>query len=87
MSVKRDVEALVDDGIGGRCEAFPIDELAQGEAPCPASGITYGNRESRDVLAAYTFLTGKHDTVYAMGSSVGASSILIGLPKCRSSRA
>jgi uncharacterized protein len=62
-------------------DVLTFDLSCQGEAPCPTSGITYGSRESRDVLSAYTYLTAKRDTVYAMGSSVGASAILIALPK------
>ena len=67
--------------LGQKLDVLTFDCSCQGEAPCPGSGITYGNRESRDVLSAYTYLTGKYDTVYAMGSSVGASSILIALPR------
>jgi uncharacterized protein len=53
----------------------------QGEAPCPVPGMTYGQRESRDVLSAYLYLTDRYEKVYAMGSSVGAASILISLPE------
>ena len=60
---------------------FVPREPCQGEAPCPGAGLTYGSRESKDVLAAYAYLIGKYEKVYAMGSSIGASSILIALPQ------
>lgn len=43
--------------------------------------MTYGQRESRDVLSAYLYLAGKYEKLYAMGTSVGAASILIALPE------
>lgn len=51
-----------------------------GEAPCSVYGLSYGERESQDVRAAYDYLAGIHRTVYAFGSSVGASSIFVALP-------
>jgi hypothetical protein len=62
-------------------DVLTFDRGCQGEGPCPVPGMTYGQRESRDVLSAYLYLTGKYDQVYAMGSSVGAASILIALPE------
>ena len=64
-----------------KLDVLTFDLSCHGEAPCPTAGMTYGSRESRDVLSAYTYLTGTYDTVYAMGSSVGASSILIAMPE------
>ncbi len=58
-----------------------LDVGCDGEAPCPLPGLTYGQRESRDVLSAYLFLTSRYDKVLAMGSSVGAASILVALPE------
>ena len=64
-----------------KLDVLTFDLSCHGEAPCPTGGMTYGSRESGDVLSAYIYLTGTYDTVYAMGSSVGASSILIALPE------
>lgn len=62
-------------------DVLTFDQGCAGEAPCPVQGLTYGARESADVLSAYLYLTDKYDAVYAMGSSVGASSILVALPE------
>jgi fermentation-respiration switch protein FrsA (DUF1100 family) len=64
-----------------KLDVLTIDLGCHGEAPCPVPGLTYGHRESRDVLSAYLYLTGKYEKVYAMGTSVGAASILIALPE------
>jgi uncharacterized protein len=58
-----------------------FDLSCHGEAPCLKPGLTYGERESKDVLAGYQYLLEKYQIIYAMGSSVGAASILIALPK------
>jgi uncharacterized protein len=62
-------------------DVLTLDLGCQGEAPCPVRGLTYGHRESRDVLSAYLYLADRYQQVYAMGSSVGAASILIALPE------
>lgn len=62
-------------------DVLTIDLTCHGEAPCPSRGLTYGERESRDVFSAYLQLTRNYETVYAMGSSVGAAAILIALPE------
>jgi uncharacterized protein len=64
-----------------KLDVLTFDLGCQGEAPCPVPGMTYGHRESRDVLSAYLYLTDRYQKVYAMGSSVGAASILIALPE------
>jgi len=61
-------------------DVLTFDLSCHGEAPCPVPGMTYGHREYRDVLSAYLFLTDQYERVYAMGSSVGAASLLIALP-------
>jgi len=61
-------------------DVLTLDLGCHGEAPCPVPGLSYGHRESRDVLSAYLHLAGQYRRVLAMGSSVGASSILIALP-------
>jgi uncharacterized protein len=64
-----------------KLDVLTFDLGCQGEAPCPVPGMTYGHRESRDVLSAYHYLTDRYEKVYARGSSVGAASILIALPE------
>lgn len=63
-----------------RLDVLAIDYTCHGEAPCPTPGLSYGQRESRDVLSAYLHLSRRYESVYAMGSSVGASALLIALP-------
>jgi pimeloyl-ACP methyl ester carboxylesterase len=62
-------------------DVLTLDLGCHGEAPCPVPGLTYGQRESHDVLSAYLFLTSRYDKVLAMGSSVGAASLLVALPE------
>ncbi len=62
-------------------DVLTFDQGCAGEAPCPGKSMSYGQRESRDVFSTYLYLTQRYDKVYAMGSSVGASSILIALPE------
>jgi uncharacterized protein len=64
-----------------KLDVLTFDQGGQGEAPGPVPGLTYGTRESRDVLSAYLYLSGKYEKIYAMGTSVGAASILIALPE------
>ena len=63
-----------------RLDVLTLDLGCHGEAPCPVPGLSYGARESRDVLSAYLHLAERYDRVLAMGSSVGAASILDALP-------
>lgn len=63
-----------------RLDVLLFDLGCHGEAPCPVPGLTYGQRESRDVLSAYLHLVDRYKKVYAMGTSVGATSLLIALP-------
>lgn len=72
----RHVEFYLDQGL----DVLTFDLSCQGEAPCKVKGLSYGERESRDVFSAYSYLTDRYESVYAMGSSVGATSILIALP-------
>ncbi|PJZ85567.1 alpha/beta hydrolase [Leptospira harrisiae] len=61
-------------------DVLSFDLSCHGEAPCRIPGLSFGNRESRDVLSAYLYLSQKYNHILMMGSSVGASSILISLP-------
>lgn len=80
-SDKRDDTRYIQFYLSQRLDVMAIDPGCHGEAPCPVPGLTYGERESRDVFSAYLYLTERYDKVYAMGSSVGAASILISLPE------
>lgn len=62
-------------------DVLSFDFSCHGEAPCPMPGLTYGERESRDVLVAYRFLAARYRNVYALGSSVGAAAVLMALPE------
>ncbi len=62
-----------------KLDVLTFDFSCHGEAPCPNPGLTYGERESDDVLAAHAFLRKKYDKIYAMGSSVGAAAVLIAM--------
>ena len=80
-SDRREETRYVQFFLSQKLDVFTLDLGCHGEAPCPMPGLTYGQRESRDVLSAYLYLTGNYEKVYAMGSSVGAASILIALPE------
>jgi fermentation-respiration switch protein FrsA (DUF1100 family) len=58
-----------------------FDLSCSGEAPCPVPGLTYGARESRDVLSAYLYLSARYHGIYTMGTSMGAAAILIAMPQ------
>jgi dipeptidyl aminopeptidase/acylaminoacyl peptidase len=64
-----------------KLDVLTFDPVCYGEAPCPVPGLSYGQRESRDVLSTYLYLADRYEKVFAMGSSVGAASILIALPE------
>ncbi len=81
-SDKREDSRYIHFYLSQKLDVLTLDPGCYGEAPCPVPGLSYGQRESRDVLSAYLYLTGKkYEKVYAMGSSVGAASILIALPE------
>jgi uncharacterized protein len=80
-SDRREETRYVQFFLGQNLDVLTLDLGCQGEAPCPVPGLTYGDRESRDVLSAYLYLTNRYKRVYAMGSSVGAAAILNALPE------
>jgi uncharacterized protein len=61
-------------------DVLTFDLECHGEAPCPVYGLSYGERESKNVLAAYSYLQNTYETIYIFGTSVGAASVLIALP-------
>lgn len=66
--------------LGQKLDILTFDLSCNGEAPCPGHGLTYGYRESQDIKAAYDYLHKNHQTVYVMGASMGATSVLVALP-------
>jgi uncharacterized protein len=79
-SDRREETRLIPFFLGRSLDVLTLDLGCQGEAPCPVPGLTYGERESRDVLSAYLYLADRYRKVYAVGSSVGAAAILMALP-------
>ncbi|TGK47106.1 alpha/beta hydrolase [Leptospira bouyouniensis] len=65
-------------------DTISFDLSCHGEAPCLFPGLTFGSREFRDVLSAYLFIEKQYKNIIMIGSSVGASSILISLPFLKS---
>lgn len=61
-------------------DILSFDLSCHGEAPCRFPGLSFGSRESRDVLSAYLYVNKKYNNILMVGSSVGASSVLIALP-------
>jgi pimeloyl-ACP methyl ester carboxylesterase len=80
-SDRREVTKYIPFFLSWNFDILTLDLGCQGEAPCPTPGLSYGQRESRDVVSAYLYLAGRYEKIYAMGSSVGAASILIALPE------
>ena len=79
-SDRREMTRHVPYFLGRHLDVLTLDLGCSGEAPCPVPGLSYGGRESRDVLSAYLYLAESHRRVLAMGSSVGAASLLDALP-------
>ncbi|TGL34224.1 alpha/beta hydrolase [Leptospira koniambonensis] len=80
-SDKREMTKHIDFFLKRGLDVFSFDFGCHGEANCVTPGLSYGYRESKDVLSVYQYLSEKYDRIYALGSSVGASSILITLPE------
>lgn len=79
-SDRRQMTKFIEMYLDQRLDVLTFDLSCQGEAPCNRAGITYGDRESQDVLGAFAFLTQRYSRVYAMGTSVGAVAVLLALP-------
>jgi len=78
---RREMTRYISFYLSQHLDVLTIDMSCQGESPCkPAKGLTYGQRESGDVLSAYLYLNASYPKVYAMGTSVGAAAILTALP-------
>ncbi len=79
-SDRREESRYIQFFLSRRLDVYTFDMSCSGESPCVAAGMTFGHKESRDVQSVYAFLKPLYPRVYAMGTSVGATSILIALP-------
>ncbi|TGL33487.1 alpha/beta hydrolase [Leptospira perdikensis] len=79
-SDRRELTRLIPFYLNQGFDVLSFDLSCHGEAPCVVPGLSFGNRESRDVLSAYLYLSKKYKNILMFGSSVGASSLLIALP-------
>jgi len=79
-SDRREEVKYVEYFINNYFDVYMMDMGCSGEAPCPVAGLSFGARESKDVLSIYFYLAKQYRTLIAMGTSVGATSILISLP-------
>ncbi|MBN8222814.1 MAG: alpha/beta fold hydrolase [Spirochaetes bacterium] len=80
-SDRREMTRFIRFYLAQKLDVLTFDYSCHGEAPCSVPGLSYGERESQDVVAAYDFLKGKYAHIYAMGSSVGAAAVLMALPQ------
>ncbi|TGK84660.1 alpha/beta hydrolase [Leptospira noumeaensis] len=79
-SDRRELTRLIPFYLNQGFDVLSFDLSCHGEAPCMVPGLTFGNREFRDVLSAYLYVSKKYKNILMFGSSVGASSLLIALP-------
>jgi len=79
-SDRREMTRLISMYLKHGLDVLTFDYSCHGESPCAVPGLTYGERESHDILAAYNFLRGRYIKIYAFGSSVGATAVLTALP-------
>jgi len=63
-------------------DVYLFDLSCHGESPCAVPGLTFGHRESRDIQSIYAHILNNknYQRVYAMATSVGATSVLTALP-------
>jgi pimeloyl-ACP methyl ester carboxylesterase len=79
-SDRREASRYVDLAFSLGYDLVAIDPACQGLSSCSTPGLSYGARESRDILSVVSTLQRDYVHVAVMGSSVGAASILIALP-------
>lgn len=79
-SDRREASRYVDLAFSLGYDLVAIDPACQGLSSCSSLGLSYGARESRDILSVVSKLQQDYAHVAVMGSSVGAASILIALP-------
>jgi alpha-beta hydrolase superfamily lysophospholipase len=66
--------------LGRGFDVYLFDYSCHGEAPCAVRGLSFGEREHKDIVDILHYLKGRHARVYAMGTSMGAASLLTALP-------
>jgi alpha-beta hydrolase superfamily lysophospholipase len=66
--------------IGRGFDVYLFDYSCHGEAPCAVPGLSFGEREHRDIVDILHHLKSRHARVFAMGTSMGAASLLTALP-------
>lgn len=66
--------------LGRGFDVYLFDYSCHGEAPCPVRGLTFGEREHKDIVDILHHLKGRHARVFALGTSMGAASLLTALP-------
>lgn len=79
-SDRREVTRLIPMFLKEGLDVVSFDLSCHGEAPCVVPGLSFGIRESRDILSAYFYLSKRYQNILMYGNSVGASSLLITLP-------
>jgi pimeloyl-ACP methyl ester carboxylesterase len=67
--------------LGRGFDVYLFDYSCHGEAPCQIPGLSFGAREHKDIVDILAYIKGRHAHVYAMGTSMGAASLLMALPQ------
>jgi uncharacterized protein len=80
-SDRREASRYVDLALSLGYDLVAIDPACQGLSSCSKPGLSYGARESVDILSVVSKLKQNYTHIVVMGSSVGAASILIALPE------
>ena len=74
---------FIDRGI----DYYMPDLTCHGMAACPHPGLSFGAREHLDVVDVFNAIHGRYDGVFVLGTSVGANSTLMALPKIPDAKA
>jgi pimeloyl-ACP methyl ester carboxylesterase len=67
--------------LGRGFDVYLFDYICHGEAPCPVRGLSFGEREHKDVVDIIAYVKSRHAHVYGMATSMGAASLLMALPE------
>lgn len=69
-------------------DVYMFDFGCHGISGCGIKGLTFGAREHRDIVRVYKYIEDqKPDEIIAMGTSVGATSLLVALPEMKKLKA
>jgi hypothetical protein len=66
--------------LGRGFDVYLFDYSCHGEAPCAVRGLSFGEREHKDIVDILHYMKGRHSRVFALGTSMGAASLLTALP-------